>query len=45
MDWMCDHLAEARQMGLRAREAVLEKYNWDAQAAKLVGIYSRLTES
>lgn len=32
----------ARTMGQRGREAVLAKYNWEAEARKLVAIYERL---
>lgn len=35
-----DQIAE--QMGKRGREAVLEKYNWEAEGKKLVSIYEKL---
>ena len=36
------HPDEAEEMGLRGRAAVLERYNWDTQATKLVNLYSGL---
>lgn len=33
---------KSREMGERGKQLVLEKYNWDAEAKKLQGVYSRL---
>ncbi len=41
---LLDHPEEAKEMGLRGRKQVLEKYNWDAEAKKLIGVYQVLLE-
>jgi glycosyltransferase involved in cell wall biosynthesis len=33
-----------REMGMRGREAVLSRYNWNAQYAALKGLYARIAE-
>lgn len=40
--WLLEHPKEAEEMGRRGRQAVLEKYNWDREAAKLLDLYRRL---
>lgn len=40
--WLRDHPAEARAMGRRGRQAVVEQYNWDTQARKLLAFYDAL---
>jgi glycosyltransferase involved in cell wall biosynthesis len=35
---------EAEQMGIRGRAAVLERYNWDTEAAKLINLYEGLVQ-
>jgi glycosyltransferase involved in cell wall biosynthesis len=35
-NWMADHPDDVAEMGARARQAFLDRYNWDAEAAKLV---------
>lgn len=45
MQWMLDHPDEAAAMGLRGREAVKQKYNWEREALKLVDLYRRLVSS
>lgn len=40
--WLLDHPREAAEMGRRGRRAVLERFNWSAEAKKLVGLYERL---
>lgn len=40
--WLLEHPREAEAMGQRGREAVLARYNWQAEAAKLVALYHRL---
>jgi len=42
MDWLLMHPEEAEAMGRRGRESVLEKYNWEAEARKLLRLYERL---
>jgi glycosyltransferase involved in cell wall biosynthesis len=39
------HPVEAQEMGLRGQVAVLERYNWDTEAKKLVNLYVSLTDS
>jgi glycosyltransferase involved in cell wall biosynthesis len=39
LDWLAENPDEARQMGLRAREAVRRTYNWEEQGRRLVRIY------
>jgi glycosyltransferase involved in cell wall biosynthesis len=31
-------------MGARGRKAVIEKYNWDVEAKKLLSIYKKILE-
>jgi glycosyltransferase involved in cell wall biosynthesis len=40
--YLIDHPEEARRMGQNGREAVREKYNWEAEATRLVELYARL---
>ena len=42
MRWILDHPAEAEAMGQRGLQAVLCKYNWDAEAVKLIDLYKKL---
>lgn len=42
MQWILDHPEEAEAMGERGRTAVRERYNWDHEAEKLLGLYRRL---
>jgi glycosyltransferase involved in cell wall biosynthesis len=44
IQYVLTHPGEAEQMGRRGQAAVLEHYNWDTQAEKLVNLYSALTE-
>lgn len=45
MQWLLEHPAEAEEMGQRGLEAVHLKYNWNAEAAKLLALYRTLSES
>jgi glycosyltransferase involved in cell wall biosynthesis len=36
------HPEIGRRMGENGRRAVLEKYNWQPEARKLLGLYERL---
>ena len=44
IEYVLTHPQEAEEMGRRGQAAVLECYNWDKQAEKLVDLYSFLTE-
>ncbi len=37
--WIMDHPEEAQQMGDNGRKAVEEKYNWEIESGKLIGLY------
>ena len=39
IQYLLDHPDEARAMGQRGRSAVMEKYNWSTEAAKLLALY------
>jgi len=40
--WLLEHPEEAEEMGKRGRKAVLEKYNWEKEAEKLLEFYRKL---
>lgn len=42
MEWVLAHPDEAQKMGERGYQAVMEIYNWDVEAKKLVAFYSAL---
>ena len=42
MAWVLDHPEEAEQMGKNGRQAVLNTYNWDHEAEKLIYVYTSL---
>jgi len=42
MRWILEHPAEAEAMGRRGRQAVERAYNWDTEAAKMMGLYNKL---
>ena len=42
IDYIVSHPDEARAMGENGKRAVLEKYNWEAEAAKLIAMYRSL---
>ncbi|MGB3792185.1 MAG: glycosyltransferase family 4 protein [Sphingopyxis granuli] len=42
MRWILDHPDEAQDMGVRGRQAVLDRYNWNSQAENLVTLYRSL---
>ena len=42
IQWLFEHPREAKEMGLNGQRAVLEKYNWDNEAKKLLDFYRRL---
>jgi glycosyltransferase involved in cell wall biosynthesis len=39
MEYLIEHPDEARRMGENGRRAVLEKYNWEKESERLLGIY------
>lgn len=42
IQWLLEHPKEAEEMGKRGRRAVLEKYNWNREAEKLLDFYRKL---
>ncbi len=42
VEWLLTHPVEAKMMGKRGREAVLETYNWDVEVSKLLEFYARI---
>lgn len=42
IDYLADHPEEAVEMGLNGRNAVVDKYNWEAEEIKLLHFYSSL---
>jgi glycosyltransferase involved in cell wall biosynthesis len=42
IEYLLTHPEEALQMGENGRRAVEEKYNWEAESKKLLGVYSKL---
>jgi glycosyltransferase involved in cell wall biosynthesis len=42
VQWLLSHPEEMKEMGRRGRRAVLEKYNWEREAEKLVAFYDML---
>ncbi|MCK4679162.1 MAG: glycosyltransferase [Bacteroidales bacterium] len=42
VQYIFQHKKEASQMGLNGRKAVLEKYNWEIEKQKLIGVYKKL---
>ena len=45
IDHLVSHRAEAEKMGANGRQAVLSRYNWAREEAKLIGFYDRLLSS
>jgi glycosyltransferase involved in cell wall biosynthesis len=41
-DQLADNASLRRQMGARGREAILTRYNWNAEAEKLIAFYDEL---
>jgi len=39
IEWLLEHPDEAAAMGRRGRQAVMDKYNWESEARKLVEMY------
>ncbi|MNF09115.1 hypothetical protein D3C80_2096960 [compost metagenome] len=45
IDHLFTHQLEAKDMGARGRAAVLEKFNWDSEGAKLIALYQEILSS
>ncbi len=43
--WLLTHPEDARKMGERGRKAVVEKYSWEREAARLIDMYRLLFSS
>jgi glycosyltransferase involved in cell wall biosynthesis len=43
IQWLLEHPEEARAMGERGRQAILQTYNWNSQAQVLLQLYRRVT--
>jgi glycosyltransferase involved in cell wall biosynthesis len=43
IEWLMEHPEEARGMGENGRKAVLEMYNWDVEAGKLLSVYKEFS--
>lgn len=42
INWLRDNPEEARAMGERGREAVIQEFNWEIEGAKLLEFYERM---
>jgi glycosyltransferase involved in cell wall biosynthesis len=42
MKYLYENPSERRRMGINGRKAILEEYNWEKEAQKLLNIYSRI---
>ncbi len=40
--WLFEHPEEAERMGRRGKEAATSRFNWEKEAAKLIGLYQEL---
>jgi len=45
MSYILDHPTEAREMGRRGRQAVVEGYSWDMEGGKLLRLYEELSSA
>ena len=45
IEYLITHPEEARRMGKNGQRAVLAKYNWEQEGAKLLGLYKKLMET
>jgi glycosyltransferase involved in cell wall biosynthesis len=39
IQWLIDHRSEAEEMGRNGRRSIAEKFNWEVESVKLVGLY------
>jgi glycosyltransferase involved in cell wall biosynthesis len=40
LDWVCENPNLAKEMGKRGRQAIIDRYNWENEAKKLIQIYT-----
>jgi glycosyltransferase involved in cell wall biosynthesis len=45
MRWILANPSQAAAMGMRGRQAVLDRFNWNTEAAKLLAMYDRILYS
>ena len=45
MNWIITHPKESYDMGMRGRELVLKKFNWDTEKIKLLNLYNQLLQT
>lgn len=45
LDYLVVHIDERRRLGENGRRAILERYNWETEADKLVNMYLRIRDS
>jgi glycosyltransferase involved in cell wall biosynthesis len=43
IQWIIDNPDKSKEMGLRGRKAVKEKFNWESESKKLIAVYQGLT--
>jgi glycosyltransferase involved in cell wall biosynthesis len=43
--WLLENPLEAMKMGERGKQAIVDKYSWENESDKLVGLYSRILGS
>lgn len=44
IQWLLEHLGEAKAMGKRGQEAVLKQYNWGHESQKLLNFYKEVMQ-
>lgn len=42
IEYLLSHPDEAEEMGRRGRQAVQDRFNWEAEAGNLIGLYRRV---
>lgn len=40
--WLLEHPSEAKEMGERGKQAIIDKYSWDRESEKLISLYARV---
>ena len=40
--WLLEHPNEAKEMGERGKQAIIDKYSWDRESEKLISLYARI---
>lgn len=41
LDWLCEYSDLAKEMGKRGKQAIIDRYNWENEAKKLIEIYTK----